>query len=83
MTAGNGLSIGAEGPDTLSGALPTIIGVGVTRGRVCAGLIAGMELVTTTSTGVGVGSAGDCENVERNDAERNKATQKNFVYIVG
>ena len=41
-----------------------------------------MEFVTTTSTGVGVGSAGDCERAGSDVKERNKATQKNFVYIV-
>jgi hypothetical protein len=83
-TTGNGTSIAAaDGPDSFSEELPTIMGVGVTRGRIWAGLTAGIEFVTTTSTGVGVGSADDCENAASEVKESNKATQKNFVHIIG
>jgi len=53
------LSVLTDGPDFVSVA-PTTIGVGVTRGAgVEFGFNAGMEFVTTTFTGVGVGSIAD------------------------
>jgi len=53
------LSVLIDGPDFVS-VEPTTIGVGVTRGAgVEFGFNAGMEFVTTTFTGVGVGSIAD------------------------
>jgi hypothetical protein len=75
------LSLLADGPDILSGALPTMIGVGDMRGRIAVGLIDGIEFVITSFTGVGVGSTEDCANAEAAIKETNNATQKNFVFI--
>jgi hypothetical protein len=51
-----GTAAGTAGPEIFSDA-PTTIGVGETRGAgVAFGFIAGIEFVTTTFTGVGVGS---------------------------
>jgi len=75
------LSLVADGPDVFSIELPTIIGVGDTRGRIAVGLIAGIVSVFTSFTGVGVGSTLDCENADADIRETNNATQKNFVFI--
>jgi hypothetical protein len=75
------LSATAEGPETFCEA-PTIIGVGDTRGTAAGvSLTVGIVFVTTTLTGVGVGSAIGCARAGRLQKERNKATQKSFVFI--
>jgi hypothetical protein len=73
----------AAGPDIFS-MVPTIMGVGVgtTRGRTfCAVWIAGIESVTTTSTGVGVASTDDWANAGRASVEKKKAAHKSFMII--
>lgn len=75
-------SAGTEGPDVLSDA-PTIIGVGEIRGLTAGavGLATGIEFVTTTRTGVGVGSTRDCESAGRLKQTTDSATHKSLVFI--
>src|SRR5688572_7257127 len=84
LGAGDGavLSGSLDGPELLS-ALPTTIGVGVTRGLVAkAGSGGGIEFVTTTTlTGVGVGSTPDCENADDPRMRRDRDAHKNFIFI--
>ena len=73
----------AAGPDSFS-AVPTIIGVGdgATLGRTfCSAWIAGIESVTTTSTGVGVASTDVWANAERLHVETKRAAHKSFMII--
>lgn len=81
LTADEVLADAADGPEDLSDD-PTIIGVGEILG---AGfddsLIVGIEFVTTTLTGVGVGSTVDCDSAGRLRQETNNATHKSFVFI--
>ena len=56
--------------------------VGATLGRIfCSVWIAGIESVTTTSTGVGVASTDVWENAERLKVETKRAAHKSFIII--
>jgi hypothetical protein len=74
-------SAAADGPESFCEA-PTIIGVGDTRGTAAGvSLTVGIVFVTTTLTGVGVGSIIGCATAGKLQSERNKTTQKSFVFI--
>ena len=59
-----------------------MIGVMDGRGTGAARFTVGIEFVTTTFTGVGVGSIADCEKAETDINGANNPTQKSFVFIV-